>query len=166
MKKCRQVSNLTEHVAVGRLTRGRVAAWKAGSIRWRSLNFSLWRGQMQRGEMHTLLKVEAGKGGAGSLGEGRLPHPYSCLLVFLMLFLTAIVWKHELFLLYSGNDRGGEKSRVLCSYDTVLDKLSHQDMVWDIDSKVILAKVHFLLKLKVELRILEFLLVINKKKVA
>lgn len=68
--------------------------------------------------------------------------------------------------MYSGNDRGGEKSRVLCSYDTVLDKLSHQDMVWDIDSKVILAKVLLLLKLKVELRILEFLLVINKKKVA
>lgn len=39
-------------------------------------------------------------------------------------------------------------------------------MVWDIDSKVILAKVLLLLKLKVELRILEFLLVINKKKVA
>lgn len=76
----------------------------------------------------------------------------------------AVVWKHELFLLYSGNHRGGEKFRVLCSYDTVLDKLSHQDMVWDIDSKVILAKVHFLLKLKVELRILEFFLVINKKK--
>lgn len=76
----------------------------------------------------------------------------------------AIVCKHELFLLYSGNDRGGEKSRALCSYDTALDKLSHQDMVGDIDSKVILAKVHFLLKLKVELRILEFLLVINKKK--
>lgn len=35
-------------------------------------------------------------------------------------------------------------------------------MVWDIESKVILAKVHFLLKLKVELRILEFFLVIKK----
>lgn len=133
-------------------------------IRWRSLDSSLWRGQMQPGQVLMLLKVDAGDGGAGSLEEEWPPLPR--LLVFLTLFLMAIVWKHEMFLLYSWNHRGGEKSRVLCSYATVLDKLSHQDMVWNIDSKLILAKVHFLLKLKVELRILEFFLVINLKKVA
>lgn len=132
-------------------------------IRWRSLDSSLWRGQMQPGQMLMLLKVDAGDGGAGSLEEEWRPPR---LLVFLTLFLMAIVWKHEMFLLYSWNHRGGEKSRVLCSYATVLDKLSHQDMVCNIDSKLILAKVHFLLKLKVELRILEFFLVINLKKVA
>lgn len=118
---------------------------------------------MQPGQMLMLLKVDAGNGGAGSLVEGRPPSSPSpsCLLLFLTLFLMTIVWKHELFLLYSWNHRDGEKSRELCSYDTVLDKLSPQDMVWNIDSKVILAKDHFLLKLKVELRILEFFLVLN-----
>lgn len=35
-------------------------------------------------------------------------------------------------------------------------------MAWNIDNKVILAKVHFLLKVKVELRILEFFLVLSR----
>lgn len=45
----------------------------------------------------------------------------------------------------------------------VLHKFSYQEIVWIINKKVILAKAHFLLKLNVELRILEFFLVVDEK---